>query len=239
MEISLYNVFTTTTESYLTIFKSQLQSLIQLISVLPAMERLTYLLFYLRIEKIRIQSIENYIEYLDSNPKDVESPQYDKDYWEKARVANSYYIHFLNQQIEIISLIDEKVAKAIVTKFENLKDVAKNEIAHVQVPNTLGRISNSVLYLHNSIKIRNLVNLIVHLNNSKKLPKVYLKDDLIKLMSMHFNHKGVTLNFDTLKRYFNDLPKYSEKKMGELNNEHFISEIIEFLNKVLSPDEKD
>jgi len=36
------------------------------------MERLTYLLFYLRIEKIRIQSIENYIEYLDSNPKDVE-----------------------------------------------------------------------------------------------------------------------------------------------------------------------
>jgi len=136
-------------------------------------------------------------------------------------------------------LIDDKAVKDITKKFENLKDVAKKEIAYVQVPNTLGRISNSVLYLHNSIKIRNLVNLIVHLNNSKKLPKVYLKDDLIKLMSMHFNHKGVTLNFDTLKRYFNDLPKYSEKKMGELNNEHFISEIIEFLNKVLSPDEKD
>lgn len=232
-------MFTNVKESYKTIFKSQSQSLLQLISVLPALERLYYLLYYLHIEKARIQSIENYIDYLDTNPKDVESPKFSKDFWENAMLENSNFIHLLNQQIEIISLIDSEEAKQITKKFENKRDFAAKEIANVVVTSTLGYASDNVFYLHQSIKIRELVNLIIYLNKSYKLPKIFIKEDLVNLIFKHFNHKGENLKLDTVKKYFNDEPKNLEKKLGELKNEVFISEISNFVNKVLAADKKD
>lgn len=118
----------------------------------------------MHIEKARIQSIDNYIDYLATNPKDVESPQYKKDFWDNARIENSNFIHFLNQQIEIISLIDSDEAKQITKKFENKRDFAAKEIANATVTSTLGYASDIIFYLHKSIKIRELVNLIIYLN---------------------------------------------------------------------------
>ena len=119
--------------------------MLHLISVLPAIERLHYLLYYLHIEKARIQSIDNYLDYLATNPKDVESPQFSKDLWENARNENSNFIHFLNQQIEIISLIDSEEVKQITKKFDNNRDFAAEEIANVIVPSTLGYVIDNIL----------------------------------------------------------------------------------------------
>ena len=239
MDILLYNLFTCVKENYKTIFKSQSQSLLQLISVLPALERLYYLFYYLHIEKARIQSIENYIDYLATNPRDVESPQYKKDFWDNARIENSNFIHFLNQQIEIISLIDSEESIRISKMFENKRDFAVEEIVNVIVPSTLGYVSDNIFYLHESIKIRELVNLLIYLNKSSRLPKIYIKEDLTNLMFKHFNQKGQKLNLNTVKKYFNDVPKNLEKKLGELKNQFFTTEINNFLNKVLATDKKD
>ena len=239
MDILLYNLFTNVKESYKTIFKSQSQSLLHLISVLPALERLYYLFYYLHIEKARIQSIENYIDYLATNPRDVESPQYKKDFWDNARIENSNFIHFLNQQIEIISLIDSEESIRISKMFENKRDFAVEEIVNVIVPSTLGYVSDNIFYLHESIKIRELVNLLIYLNKSSRLPKIYIKEDLTNLMFKHFNQKGQKLNLNTVKKYFNDVPKNLEKKLGELKNQFFTTEINNFLNKVLATDKKD
>ncbi len=77
------------------------------------------------------------------------------------------------------------------------------------------------------------------MNKSYKLPKIYIKEDLVNLIFKHFNHKGENLKLDTVKKYFNDEPKNLEKKLGELKNEVFITEIKFFLNKVLAADKKD
>ena len=71
------------------------------------------------------------------------------------------------------------------------------------------------------------------------LPKNYLNDDLVKFATIHFSFKEENLKIDTLKKYFNDVPKNLEKKLGELKNQLFTTEINNFINKVLAADRKD
>ncbi len=236
MEILLYNVFSGIMEECRILFYNQRHQIISFITFLPVRERLFYLIYYLKIEELRLKSIHNHIENIKSFPDNEESPLFKIDGWSKAQKENSNFIHFLEQQIEIISFIIPEEFEKIQMQSNKFFSKSNYELGKVLVKSTLGYIGNDKFYLNSSIKIRNFVNLIVFLNIENRLPKRYLNEELKSIIIENFVYKGTKFQIDTIKKYLNDVPKNLKNNLGELGDEYFIELILNFLQNNIEKD---